>query len=250
MNEAIALPPGLGTVKVGELFPLPTVPSEMAARRLSARADELIRNIASVLDELVVCMLEKRTASEFRELRDDVFPKYFDCVRALSDLISVVVPRHVRTQVANESFCELEADFRNQGSAAFGVEVRDQAIFTIWTLRKISNICLRIDEAKVAIKDKKADLEFATQFAFYTLWTRFHLDCLTKSMQVRNAMYPEVLEVVIDGLRAAVNAYAWARRGLVLRMPEVGQPAEQVEWDDEDQALLDEATRDSLNEPV
>src|SRR5258706_294127 len=115
MNETLALPQGLGTIKVCELFPLPAVPSAMAARRLSVRADELIRNVASVLDELVACMLEKRTAAEFKAIRDDVFPKYFDCMRALSDVIGIVVPRQIREQVANESSCELEADFRDQG---------------------------------------------------------------------------------------------------------------------------------------
>jgi hypothetical protein len=47
---------------------------------------------------------------------------------------------------------------------------------------------------------------------------------------------------MIDGLRAAVNAYAWARRGLALRVREAEPDIAPVEWDSEDEDLLAEST--------
>jgi hypothetical protein len=67
-------------------------------------------------------------------------------------------------------------------------------------------------------------------------------------MQLRQPVYPEVREIVIDGLRSAVNAYAWARRGLDLRSPENDADPAHVEWDDEERQLLDEATYDLVSE--
>ena len=151
----------------------------------------------------------------------------------------------------NEHYSEMEADFRDRGLTAFGAEVRDQAIFTAWTLRKISDLCEAINSAKLASEQqKKTDQELAKQFAFFLVWTRFHLDCLLKSMQIQKPIYPEVLDVVIDGLRAAVNAYALARRGFNLRAPVPQPDVAAVEWDEEDRQLLDEATHDMLAEPI
>jgi hypothetical protein len=67
-------------------------------------------------------------------------------------------------------------------------------------------------------------------------------------MRHKRPLYPEVLEVILDGLRAAVNAYAWARRGLELRTPSAEPAVAPIEWDEEEQALLDEATHDMLGE--
>jgi hypothetical protein len=58
-------------------------------------------------------------------------------------------------------------------------------------------------------------------------------------MEDRRAIYPEVLEELVDGLRAMVNAYTWARRGLEIRIPseELLLPIPQM--DEEDSALVE-----------
>lgn len=212
--------------------------------------ESLVRSIASVVDDLIGRSIEKRTTVEFRAVRDEVFPKYFIAVRALSDLAKITVPKHDLEVLAAESFSEMEAVFREKGLTAFGAEMRDQAIFTAWTLRKISNICDTIKNAKLAPEHKKTDKDFVRQFAFYLMWTCFHLECLLRSLETQKPIYPEVLDEVIDGLRAAVNAYALARRGLDLRVPQPEPEIPAVEWDEEDRKLLDEATHDVLTEPV
>jgi hypothetical protein len=128
--------------------------------------------------------------------------------------------------------------------------VRDQAIFTAWTLRKISDICQRIDGAPLASNLNEADSALHQRFAYHAMRTRFHLDCLFKSMHFQKPIYPDVLEVISSGLRSAVNAYAWARRALDLRVPALETQAAPIEWDDEERQLLREASDDTLTEPA
>jgi len=247
-SACLAMPKDLGAINVSDMLAFPSLPSERSVKRLSGSADELIRNIASVADELVIRAIEKRTATEFVATRKEVFPQYFDAVRAFSDLARIVVPKHVLEILTAESLSQMEEEFRQHGLSAFGAAVRDQAIFTVWTMRKISDICQRINELKLAPELAEADLKPRTQYAFAAVSARFHLDCLLTSMHQQKPIYPDVLNVVIDGLRVAVNAYAWAVRGLDLRMPRSEPQIAPVEWDDEDQALLNEATRDMVAE--
>jgi|SRR5271165_2713707 len=249
MNEALAMPKNLGGMHVGEMLALIGLPSERQEKRLSASAAQIIRCIASVVDELLTVVINRRTAAEFRATREELFPKYFHSVRALSDIARVVIPRHVLESIAAESFSRAEAELRDQGLEAFGAAVRDQAIFTVWTLRKISDLCQRIDGGKLTGELRESDHEIFQEYVYHAISSRFHLQCLLKSMEVQEPMYPEVLEAVIDGLRGAVNAYALARRALDLRV----HPTEseiRVKWDDEDQQLLNEATFDMLAEPL
>jgi len=253
MNEAtlaLAMPPNLAAIHVGEMLALPGLQSESQEKRVSATGMQILRSIGSVVDELLMSTIEKRTAAEFIAARAEVFPKYFDAVRAVSDLARIIIPRPVLELLTSDSFSEAEAEFRDQGLVAFGTAVRDQAIFTVWTLRKISDLCQRIDKVKLADGLKDSDGEIFRQFALHAIGARFHLDCLMKSMQLQRPMYPEVLDLVIDGLRNAVNAYAWARRALDLRLPAAEPVLAPVQWDAEEQSLLDEATFDLLGEPA
>jgi hypothetical protein len=255
MNQKmLSMPAGLGVINVGEMLAAPgllALEKSKTSRRLPANAERLIEGAVALLDELVLSVIEKRTANEFTAARDKAFPQYFNVALGLSYLIRVMVPRRTLEVLSGESFSELEAEFRENGERAFGAEIRDQAIFTAWTLRKISDICQRIDQAPLADGLKGQDFELFSEFAYYSMRTRFSLDCLSKSMSYRKALYPEVLPIVMDGLRAAVNAYAWARRALDLRVPAPTQIGPSTaEWDEEDQALLNEATHDVLAEPV
>lgn len=251
MDAVLEMPQGLGAINVGEMLALPGIGSKTKREeRLSGSAQEIFRSVALALDEMVVCAIEKRTATEFSAIREAVFPKYFDAVLGLSYLARTMAPRHVLELLANEAFSEMEADFRDQGLVAFGAAVRDQAIFTAWTLRKIGDICQRVDDAPLASSLEKHDQDLFNQFVFHSIWTRFHLDCLAKSMLLKKPIYPDVLGIVIDGLRSAVNAYAWARRALDLRLPAEEAKVEPVEWDEEEQQLLREATYDMLAEPM
>jgi hypothetical protein len=246
MSPALALP--RCDVSVGQVIAFPAS-SEGAPRLLSAAAGEMVRSISAILEDLVLCALEKRTAADFDALRNEVFPKYFEAMRALSSLTTIMVPGHVIDRVSNEFFCEMEAECREYALAAFGAEVRDQLMFTIWTLRKTSDLCRMIVAAPAVPENRKVlDSEVSFKYAQTVVWARFHMDCLFKAMQLRRPIHPEVYGLVIDGLRGAVNAYAWARQGLDLRVPRSEPTVASVEWDEEDRALLNEATFDMLGE--
>lgn len=244
MNQALAMPvESLMAINVGEMLAVPTVRSQRRTNRFTA--EQVIQNVVSVIDDLILAMIERRTAAEFLATRVEVFPHYFQAVRALGDLARIVVPRHVLEIATAESFSETEAEFREHALAAFGAEVRDQALFTVWTLRRISDLCQKIDAERLAPELVRSDRTLFEGFVSHAIGARFSLDCLLKSMLMQKPMPPEVLEVVMNGLRGAVNAFAWARRAFDLRVP---RPAtnDHVEWDEEDQQLLNEATYDEV----
>jgi hypothetical protein len=247
-SACLAMPKDLGAINVSDMLALPSLPSEQSAKRLSVSADELIRNIASVADELVGRVIEKRTAVEFIAARNEVFLKYFNAVRSFSDLARIVVPKDVLETMTEVSLGHMEAEFRAHGLTAFGADVRDQAIFTLATMRTTNDICQRIDSIQLAPELAESDVELRTSHAFNAVGARFHLDCLMKAMYLRKQIYPDVLNLVMDGLRSAVNAYGWAVRGLDLRVPRPEVQLPPVVWDDEDEALLAEATNDVMAE--
>jgi hypothetical protein len=129
---------------------------------------------------------------------------------ALGGLINAVVPHQVIDRLTFESLSEMEAEFRDEGLSAFGSEIKDQAMFTVWTLRKINDLAHGISASdKPAEHLINDDKHYASSFASHVLYSRFHLDCLKISLRTSRPLYPEVLESISEGLRAVVNAYAF-----------------------------------------
>ena len=242
------MPKDLGAINVSDMLAMPSCPSKQSAKRISADADELIRSIASVANELVVRVIEKRSAEEFIAARDDIFHKYFDAVRSFADLARIVVPKDVLETMTEVSLSQMEAEFKARGSGAFGTDVRDQAIFTLATMRKTSELCQKINAAKLPREHAESDVEPRNGYAFHSVVARFHLECLLKAIYLRKQIYPDVLNVIVEGLRSAVNAYAWAVRGFDLRFPKQTVLVPPAIWDDEDQALLNEANAEMVAE--
>jgi len=244
MNEAFALPQGLlETLSVARPA-IVAFPSEQSAKQLPGATVEAVKSILALVDQITTAAIEKRTAEDFREARQESYPAYASVMLALGSLANAVVPRPLMDRLTSEAFCEMEADLREHGLAAFGAEVRDQAIFTVWTLRRTSEVCEQIHRTTLKAEDREADAEFSSRYLTMAMWTRFHVDCLIKSMDSGRSLYPSVLAEMIDGLRGAVNAYAWARRGLALRAHPTEPSIAPVEWDEEEQELLNEANRD------
>jgi hypothetical protein len=248
MIDTLALSRDWSAIAVGETLAFPGI-SERPAKQLSGSADELMRNISSVLEDLVLCAVEKRTGFDFKAARKEAFPKYLEAIMALTSLIRIVVPQHVIEKLNREFFCELEADIREKGLAAFGPALRDQAVFTVWTLRKISDLLSQsASAAKTDLKPTQQAAEIMQQLLAFMIWTRFHVHCLVTSIERNRTLYPEVLELVIDGLRSAVNAYGLSRRLLDALAPIPEPLLVPIEWDDEEEELLNEARRDMVIE--
>jgi len=98
---------------------------------------------------------------------------------------------------------------------------------------------------------RRAIIDLGRDCIFHAIRTRFHVHCLTAAMATGSAIHKDVMDLMIDLLRSVVNAFGLARRMLDLVVP-IATPPElgPVEWDDEDQQLLAEATLDVLPELV
>jgi hypothetical protein len=249
-TEMIAIPKRHLSEVFGQLLRLVGLPSKATVEQdrsteIPARAFELVRNIVTVVDDLVSSTLEKRTSADFTASREEVFPSYFEAMRALGNLGRIVLPKQTVTRLSSEWFCGLEADFRNLGPSPFGSDLSERGLFTVWTLKKIHDIAQEIALSKPSTVDTAKDRTMAMDFAGRALWTRFHVDCLTKAMRDRKSIYPEVVEDIRDGLRQAVDTYACIRQWVDLRSPQRQEiMVSPVEWTDDDELLLTDSMRD------
>jgi hypothetical protein len=173
-----------------------------------------------------------------------VFPQYFAAMRALGDLGRIVLPKQTVMRLSSEWFCELEADFRDLGPSAFGEDLTERGIYTVWMLRKIHDMAQEITVSLPRAEDTGKDREMAMDFAARALWTRFHVDCLTKVMRDKKSIYPEVVEDIRDGLRQAVDTYACIRQWADLRNPQKEAEIGPIEWTVDDELLLADSMRD------
>ncbi len=253
MNECLVLPsPGCEVMVVGEALALPGARTTIQAtgQQISASAEALMRTVYDALETLVLRAITRRTADDFKSFREKTYGEYCGAVLALPALIKIVIPAQSIDVVVRESFCEMEAEFREKGLGFFGAAVRDQALFTVWTLRKITKMISQIPQAGRGGGDGKKVADLLQKFTSNGIWTRFHLHCLLTSMRSSEPMFPEPLHEIIEGLRAAVNAYSFARQ-LVDVMAPRHFPAEPAPiWDEEDQELIAQATFDMLPEEV
>lgn len=250
-SAALALPKGFGSVSFGEVLKLVGLPSETgrAPKQLSGTAEGLLKSVVAIVDDLVQRTMVARTAEDFIRIRQEVFPQYYAAMIALGQLLRIIVPQHSMERLISESLSELESEFRDHGVTTFGADLCDRGLFTVWTLRKINDLAQEI--AKVPLEQvKEINSEMAMTFAYTAVWTRFHVDCLIKSIRTHKPVYPEVVEPIRDGLRAAVNAYAWIRQSLdscaSLPEPQIAP----VPWDAEDEHWLADSMRDMERESV
>jgi hypothetical protein len=212
------------------------------ARELSEPAGGIFKGVAEVVDQLLLNVVEKRTADDFRAAFADAFPKYATMTLALSHFARVTVPSDVIDRLTRESICEMEADFRDKALLAFGAAGRDQAMFTVWTLRKINDLLATLPATKLDESKIEEDRKYCREFNVHTLIAHFSLDCLNMALGRNLPIYPEVMSELVNGLRSMVNAYAWARRGVELRVsalePTLQFSTPNASADAEDEELL------------
>jgi hypothetical protein len=220
------------------------VRSKQSTRHLGAPASEVFKGAREAVDDFLLTAIETRTEAEFRQVFKAVFPKYVGITMALGAFANAMVPSEVMNRMARESICELESEFREKAAAAFGASVKDQALFTIWTLRKISDLLTQISPSKADSSKRKEMRDYFENFILNAIRANFCLACLKMALHLNRPIYPEVMEGIMDGLRAMVNAYAWARRGIALLAPGIEQNSEADLSDAEDDELLRSSMQD------
>jgi len=221
------------------------LPAEKSAKKqLSGTADEVVKTIASVLEQMFTLAIDQRTSEEFSAVKAQVFPQYMQVVVSLAAIVSATVPAAVIARLTAESFNELEADIREHALAAFGADMRDRAMFTVWTLRKIADLLSLIAGQKIVTEDARKEKEFLASFLVHALSARFNIDCLRLAMRTHRTIYPEVHPILEDGLRSVVDAYAWIRQMVDLLVPQPEPELAYLEPDEEDMELLTESMYD------
>jgi hypothetical protein len=231
---------------LGELPTFVGLPTKNSARVLSEESAELFKAILSVLNDLLLRAIDAQSRDEFVALRGQIFEDTQKTQKAMGNLAMVILPKPTLERLVWESFAEMEADLTEHGSKKYGAIARDQAIFTVWTLRKINRLLSKIVEAApVSAELQEKDREIAKDFSFYVYWAQFHLECLFAAMRFNKPIAPSILDEICDGLRAAVNAYGLVRQGIALRWPsQDDEGLKPFQWGEEDQELLDSSMAD------
>lgn len=211
--------------------------SKKSARQVPAPAHEVFKGIVDATEQMLSNVIETRTEAEFHQVFEAAWPKYASVGIALSSFAHAMVPADVINRLTRESICELEADVREKALTAFGASIRDQILFTVWTLRKINDVLMQISAVKADASHLEEDRSNCRHFLLYAFRAQFSLDCLQMALRQDRPIYPEVMDGLQDGLRSMVNAYAWSRKSLALRVPEDDSMMQTMVSDEEDDDL-------------
>lgn len=235
--KRVPTPSEIGTL--GAYFQI----TEKTERQLVRSDERLISELVAVLDRQLIAAVEARSADELRAVRANVWPRYVRALRALYDTASVLVSDASVEALFDGIVDELSADLQKQESR-FGSKLCEQAVFTLWTMKKIR--CLAHEMGRLGEpKNKPKDYSLVREYHAYSLWAQFHLDMLFAAMKFDRPICEAIREPICDGLRASVNAYAIMRDALLLRQPKSDEtPAEALPWDEEDERLLAASMRE------
>jgi len=232
-------------INLGQWLKVVGLPTERdRAATTAGQINNLFREVVVVIDGLVAASIDQRRSAEFVKIREEVFPQYVAAITALGSLARIVIPKQTIDRISLESFSEMEADFRDFGDSALGSDLAERGLFTVWIIRKIYDLAKEIEASEFPKENAKEDVEKAREFVRFALWNRFHVDCLIKSIRTNKPIYPEVVEHIRDGLRAAVDAYAHVRQWADIRNPRPDLDPGPIEWTGEDETWLLDSMRD------
>ena len=244
----LQIPPGASEIGISELRAFVSLkPSKRVGKNLPSDLRDLFLKLVDQGDKLLLHALDSRSATEFESRRAEVIGTYVRVQEATGVLANAIIPKILLDSVLEDAFVSLEAEFEAETPQRYGVTAKEQAVFTTWTIRRTMVLLEKINDAgPPAGSSRAADKEMASSFSQHLWWTFFHLDCLRAGIKYDKPLRSEVVNKLVDGLRAAVNAYALARQGLNLRrQPEFPSPIDsRLQWDAEDQSLLDESMSD------
>lgn len=209
--------------------------------------ERLLKGLVDVLDKQLIAVAGARSNDEFQTARKDVWPKYLRALRALHDTATNVIGEEQLGRMSDSGFPTLTADLQKQASR-FGDTLTEQALFTLWTMGKIRSLAKRIDSLAVPAEKVEADRALCQEYGVNSLWSQFHLDILIAAMKFGIPVAEDIRESVMNGLRAAVNAYTIMKEALAIRQPRIEETAAAaLPWDDEDERLLASSMRDIKN---
>jgi hypothetical protein len=128
MRPELALRSPDGAARLDDLLALVGLPSQRhSASEMSGAAQEILRGIRSFVDGLLLRAIATHNENDFASVRTEVFGDYARSVTYLAMLVRMLVPEPVIGRALEDSFWELEAEFREHGLTRFGRAATDQA---------------------------------------------------------------------------------------------------------------------------
>jgi hypothetical protein len=227
--------------------PVPTLTEDVVRSLEFSDLDQvpaILKAVGAQLEALAFSLAGCRTVQEFKSLKKEVLPRYVQLSIAATNLVSALVPNAQREALTVEVFAEIERLLQSDGLPAIGEEAVNEALFCLFTLRRAYGVIGRIPIDVPPQENLSEDLATAREFHHWTIVSQLHFDCLRVAFKAKLQLAKPVISEILDGCRAAVMAYACARRALDLRDPVLQVDLSNVVWDEEDEALANESTND------
>lgn len=237
--------PPFEVVGIGPLGADNAASDEVCVVRRAKDAD-LIRSLMSVLDMQLVNVLGSRSSAEFVEARKGTWFSYVRARRALSDTMANLISASELEMLSSSALIRIDADVDGSREPLLGDAVAEQMKFSMWIIGKMRALGNEISKAESPKKtgDCDLDLKLNEEFLLYSTWAQFHYDCVLAAMKFNKEVAPEVRDVIVDGLRAWVNACAIMEEALELRVAPPEYSEHPLPWDEEDEQLLASSMRD------
>lgn len=194
------------------------------------------------IDGIVLKVAQAESPEKFRELVKKYFEDYVNLSLILANTLATSDEnRSFRQTIIRESFRWVEERLEQKGIERLGGEAIREAVFCAETLRRayrlVDSILLRENPTQEHVDE---DRKLALNFNFYASWAQLHLICIFVATIKQISVAPNVLALIVDGLRSSTDAYALARKGVALRAKQgLLLPTEPLT--EEDRELLDES---------
>jgi hypothetical protein len=200
--------------------------------------EELLRGLASILENQLLAILEARSTLEFVNARNDAWPKYIKARRAFVDTLSNLAPESTIETIARECASGMSEDIQKQRGHRFGDTLTEQAVFSLWTIRKVNELAKAVNNAGDPI-DKDADHKLHAEYDLASMWGMLHLDLVAIAMKFKKTIPDDIQAALCEGLRIIVNVYAILKDAMALRASQAEAAlVSALPWDEEDERLL------------
>jgi len=150
--------------------PVPSVPKDVAERRLGRGPAEVVNLIVAQVSATALRLANVKTPQEFIELRNEVFDKYAKLCIGLAHIIRAEGPTPSIDALADESLREFERRFREVASVLLSAHQLEEALFSLSTLRRTYRLLSRIVSNPPPKQCEIEDRQTASEFGWSVLY--------------------------------------------------------------------------------
>jgi hypothetical protein len=200
-----------------------------------------LRHLFDSLHATVDQAVQSQTLAEFQRRRQEGLRSYVNLLQAISLVAQNEIKEEDFPLMARDSLNHLHDEFVALDIDHLGADAAEQVSFCIFTIKRIFRVLPKMIAPPNSGSDIQRDRELNGMFAEYLLLSHFHLDCVRAILKRRVQVNAQVLGAVLEGLQTGALAYETLRQAMELRATPELELSEDITWDDEDEALLDES---------